>query len=98
MFVRVCCVRVCCVVHTKGQRSRNEGSRFLYHCALHAGRTALIGRYFNRWLAPPSNVPGSQLGEMAFVTVTPDVTDVFSNFPHKPACCRHCVVEGNAEK
>ncbi len=22
---------------------------------------------------------------MAFVTVTPDVTDVFSNFPHKPA-------------
>ena len=25
MFVRVCCVRVCCVVHTKGQRSRNEG-------------------------------------------------------------------------
>ena len=48
VFVRVCCVRVCCVVHTKGQRSRNEGSRFLYHCALHAGRTALIGRYFNR--------------------------------------------------
>ena len=65
MFVRVCCVRVCCVVHTKGQRSRNEGSRFLYRCALNAGRTALIGRYFNRWLAPPSNVPGSQLGEMA---------------------------------
>ena len=48
VFVRVCCVHVCCVVHTKGQRSRNEGSRFLYRCALHAGRTALIGRYFNR--------------------------------------------------
>ena len=77
MFVRVCCVRVCCVVHTKGQRSRNEGSRFLYHCALHAGRTALIGRYFNRWLAPPSNVPGSQLGEMALDRRPRDETDVF---------------------
>ena len=48
VFVRVCCVRVCCVVHTKGQRSRNEGSRFLYHCALQAGRTAPIGRLARR--------------------------------------------------
>ena len=28
-------------------------------------------------MAPLSNVPGSHLREMAFVTVTPDVTDVF---------------------
>ena len=28
-------------------------------------------------MAPPSNVLGSHLSEMAFVNVTPDVTDVF---------------------
>ena len=54
-------------------------------------------------MAPPSNVLGSHLSEMAFVNVTPDVTDVF--FPcstirktDKLRAIDTAVVEGNAEK
>ena len=69
VFVALCTRKV------KGREMKAPA--FLYHCALHAGRTALIGRYFNRWLAPPSNVPGSQLGEMALDRRPRDETDVF---------------------
>ena len=40
VFVALCTRKV------KGREMK--APRFLYRCALHAGRTALIGRYFNR--------------------------------------------------
>ena len=50
-------------------------------------------------MAPPSNVPWLHLGEMAFVSVTPDDIDVFSlrssNFMHESTSFLDCVIEGN---
>ena len=54
-------------------------------------------------MAPLANVPGSHVGEMAFVTVTPDDMDAFFCAPAEKLCglsleSRHCVVEGNVWK
>ena len=58
-----------CVIEGNG---RNEGTvHFITYRALHAGRTALIGRH--RRMSPDYTSD-----EMAFVAVTPDHIDVFS--------------------
>ena len=58
-----------CVIEGNG---RNEGTvHFIPYRALHAGRTALIGRH--RRMSPDYTSD-----EMAFVAVTPDHIDVFS--------------------
>ena len=54
-------------------------------------------------MVPLLNVNVSHLGEMAFVTVTPDDMDVFFCAPAEKLCgpsleSRHCVVKGNVWK